>query len=648
MSESKVDFFNNNNLYASGLFIVFFFLFDILVTAVFVLAGVSLYYPVFISLAVSIGVLAWCRYGFLHLPVSFPAVLFLALAAIVLSFLLSGLFYDYSWDGRVHFQEAVIQLAQGWNSFTTGFKYGDYWWGYRWVEAYPLGMQFYGASIYKVFGMLYAKSYNFLMLLAALFVILPCLRAVFRGLPALGITLVVIFYPCVISQLWTMYIDGLIYLLFITGAACLYFLKTTENRSFKYASAVIISGIIIYYPVFKISCVMFSGFLFLAYVWFCRKQWRYLIPFTVILPLFLIVGFQPYFNHNIFDTVNTVLFVADHSLFSYLSEVPGPVAYFKNMFYIVTDMEGVRPSGFLLKSLYYDYSWGLYGCWWVIMFFITLVYALVYIRKYKGFIVLILVMIILPMAMTSLINQRYYPLPYLFPFLVFITLYKGKALPKFMLYVLAVLMLGHFVFLLSGLIFTINTNIRVANSINDRVGQLKDDPRDLLYVDFPTLGHPLLLEKAFSDRLWLKDTGKKIYIPGHIENYRSVGERFNAGKALELVEGIKAFKLDLVLKNNDQKPFAIKVDFDLSNLRGEDTRDIFIFLNLSQSYENGTAYFTKDFTSRFIRVVENKKQNYVYFEIPPYATKVELSSNFEGLIFTGFEIREVEIKLPEY
>lgn len=648
MNVSKMEFFNNNNFYTAGLFIVFFFLLDILVTSVFVLAGISLYYPLFIALAVSIGVLGWCRYAFLRLPVSFPVVLIISLVAIVLSFMLSGIFYDFSWDGRIHFQESVIQLAQGWNSFTTGFKYGDYWWGYRWIEAYPLGIQFYCASVCEVFGMLYAKSYNFLMLGAGFLTIFPCLRRFFPSLAALCVTVSLLLYPCVLSQLWTMYIDGFIYLMFIIGMACLYHFAVLENKSLKYASVVIISAIIIFYPAFKISCVLFSGFLFLAYIWLCRKQWRFLIPFVAILPLILLIGWQPYFNHNIFDTIDTVLFVADGSLGASLKDVPGPVVYFKNMFYTHTNLGGNQVvSGLLLKRLLYDYSWGLYGYWWILMFFIALAYALVYIRKYRGFIILILAVIILPMAVKSLVNQRYYPLTYLFPFLVFMPLYKDRVLPKLLPYLLLILVLGNIAYQLSGMHFVLNTNIMATRFINSRVALLKNDPRDFVYVNFTSTGHPILLELAYSDRLWLENTGKTFYVPLHVENLRSIEERFNAGKVLDSVEGIVASKLNITLKNEDKKPLAIKIDFEAMRALEENASNIYLYLDDGHKIDYKQEY-SSTFTSTFLQRINTGSGYYVYFELPFYAEKIELSSNNEAVVFTGFEIREVEIELPKY
>lgn len=640
--------FNDNNLYCTGLFLVFYFLLDVLVTAIFVLCGLSLNYPVFLALIIAIGVLATCRFSALRLPVSFSMVLTLSLVVIVCSMLLTGLFFDYSFDGRIHFQEPVIQLAQGWNSFTTDFKYGDYWWGYQWVQAYPLGIQFYSASIYKVFGMLYANSYTFLLLSASFLTVFPCLRRVFPFWGALCVTLVLILFPCTVAQLWSFYIDGFIYSLFVTGMACLSFFTFAETKSLKYTGMVVVSGIIIFYPAFKISCIMFSGLLFLGYVWLCRKQWRYLIPFVVVLPTLLIVDYKPYLDHNIFDLMEVVLFSSNQSLATFFDSTWGPEAYFKNMFYNITGLTYGDSlfSGFFVSKIYYDYSLGLYSSWWVIVFFITLGYSLVFLRKHKSFIIWILLLIILPMAVPSLINQRYYPLPYLFPFIIFITLYKDKVFPKFLIFICAVLMLGHLIYLLSGLSFTFASNQAATKFISSRLEMVKSTPGDFLYVEFTNVGKPALLQEAFSDRLWLKDIDKTIYIPNHMVNQRSIEERFAAGKTLDSVNGIETNKIMINLKNPGEKPLALKAKFNVPYMNEE---RIIIYLYLNDDIE---SYMQKgyniSFTTLFSRDVKSAEEDHVIFELPPYAQQIELSQEREGLFFTGFEIREVEIELPEY
>lgn len=644
---TAVRIFSDNNLYCAGLFVVFNFMLNILIVAIFVLCGLSLNYPFILALFLSVLVLAFCRYGSLHLPIDFVVVLAYAFIIIAFSLLLSGVFYDSSFDGRIHLQEPIIQLAEGWNSFNTNFKYGDYWWGYRWVNAYPLGIPFYEASVCKVFGMQYAKNHIFLMTGAAFLTLWPCLRRIFPAKTAALVIFTLIFNPCVISQMWTFYIDGFIYLLLLVGIAGLNFFHITTIKSMKYASVAIVSAIIIFYPAFKLSCLMYSGVLFLAYLWLSRRQRQFLIPFVITLPAIVIVCYQPYFNQNIYKALEVGRHVSATALATYLSDMPTAFAFIKNIFYPFPDPRDTHTiwQGFYFKRLYCDYSWGLYSYWWAGIFLLSLGYAVAKIKKYKRFILYIALSIIAPMFVASFINQRYFFFTYLFPFIIFAVLCKDKVLPKSIFIVFNVLLIGHLIFLASGFAFVIRYSIQNTSFIESRLEKLRSNPNDLLYVEFSSSGTPALLREAFSDRLWTAGLDKIVYIPNHAVNSITVEARFEHGESMQKFDDlmVKGFHLDF--DGEAGKHMALKVHYKST---AETWTVIYLYINSTPGDFSGNVWLSAYFDKIFIRGARANTDGYALFELPPYTKSIELASDSDKVFFTGVEIREVEINLPEY
>jgi hypothetical protein len=142
-------------------------------------------------------------------PVLVLSVLALALATVLLSLDIAAACYDLSADGQFYHQEAIIQLAQGWNPLHGSPMREDE--GAKlWVEHYPRGAWICAASVYQAFGRIEAaKCFNVTMVVAAFCLALHALLSYgVGGLSAVLLALLAALNPVSTCQLLGFYIDG--------------------------------------------------------------------------------------------------------------------------------------------------------------------------------------------------------------------------------------------------------------------------------------------------------------------------------------------------------------------------------------------------------------------------------------------------------
>ena len=139
------------------------------------------------------------------------SVIFLASAWIC------GQVYDTSFDGQTYHQEAVAQLAQGWNPFYQdptpigGSKLGDYVCDLS-IKHYPRGAEIASATLYRLTGRIEtAKVFGLQLMAASFFISLACLLLCFRKFSlrfAIILALLIAFNPVSTCQALSFYIDG--------------------------------------------------------------------------------------------------------------------------------------------------------------------------------------------------------------------------------------------------------------------------------------------------------------------------------------------------------------------------------------------------------------------------------------------------------
>ena len=242
-------------------------------------------------------------------PKEFIRIVIGLLLTIFISVLLAGLLHDFSWDGQTYHQDAVIQLANGWNPV-----YDD---GLnqqvvheiaheKWIISYSKGLWEFAAAVYKLTGYIETgKAYQWLLVMSALFLVFYAARHNFNSNKyRLATCILFVANPVTIVQVATYYNDGAIYLLFVTLISAAYIRLFCENGllDFRMLDSSILFSLIV------VSNVKFTGLIYAivfcaGLVFFARygKSERRMLKISVaalILSVF-VVGFNPYITNFI-------------------------------------------------------------------------------------------------------------------------------------------------------------------------------------------------------------------------------------------------------------------------------------------------------------------------------------------------------------
>jgi hypothetical protein len=191
-------------------FLIVFFIFSVLITqCIFLALGGRIFsFPVIFSFVVS--VVSAINFLAKNNASSLRIIVYISTFLIFLatSFTISGKFYDISWDGQAYHQEAIIQLAGGWNPFYDASPASN-----RYLELtfYSKGSWIIAASIFKLTGVVeYGKALNWLLFFSAFLI---CLSALLRikevsTFGALSGATVLALNPVILYQLLGFYLDG--------------------------------------------------------------------------------------------------------------------------------------------------------------------------------------------------------------------------------------------------------------------------------------------------------------------------------------------------------------------------------------------------------------------------------------------------------
>lgn len=157
----------------------------------------------------------------------FGTLAFLA-AVFLLGIYVCGKYYDLSWDGQAYHQEAIIQLANGWNPLrdaplTTANS--------LWINHYTKGPWIASASLYAVTGHIeQGKVFNILLIAASFFLCLSALTSYWKSLAGpLLCSLLAAANPISVVQSLSFYIDGQVASILVITAALLYMSAVTKS-----------------------------------------------------------------------------------------------------------------------------------------------------------------------------------------------------------------------------------------------------------------------------------------------------------------------------------------------------------------------------------------------------------------------------------
>ncbi len=225
------------------------------------------------------------------------------LALVLLSILVSAYFYDVSYDGQAYHQEAVIQLANGWN---------PYWDDPLpesvnqaiWVNHYAKGMETIQASIYAAFGNIEAgKATNMMLWMGSFFLVVSCIG--YMGWLPLkkGVLLGALFAsnPVVMNQLITHYVDGVLAsLLLCLLAVGICMVRRPERRHLLVFTFIIVLIVNVKFTAIVYVVLIAGGFL----LWLVfQKKWPvfkvFLLVSLVAGVISVAVGYNPYVTNTV-------------------------------------------------------------------------------------------------------------------------------------------------------------------------------------------------------------------------------------------------------------------------------------------------------------------------------------------------------------
>ena len=224
-----------------------------------------------------------------------------------LSFEVSKSFFDISYDGQAYHQEALIQLARGWNPVYHPLTSPEANNMHRWLNHYSKGVWFYQAVIFKATQNIEAAKLFHVWLMIAAFSIAFSFLLLLKCFPlwiAFLISLLVAFNPVSIYQSLSFYLDGqlmsLIVILVVTLG--LIYNGRGSNR-FHYFLLFMTLSILVNV---KLTAGIYASILIFGYLtilWFTKKIRFLREVFTVstgaFLLGFIIFGFSPYVTNTL-------------------------------------------------------------------------------------------------------------------------------------------------------------------------------------------------------------------------------------------------------------------------------------------------------------------------------------------------------------
>jgi|SRR5579883_296840 len=287
--------------------IIFTFAFAILFLSAtsFLLKGSITFLPFILSLPISLFYCFWNAKSSLTLLskklLAWGCILFLL--SLVISIIISSLFYDMSWDGQAYHQEAILKLQGGWNPFWEKLPETEA--SAIWLNYYAKASWIIAAASYQVTHQIEtAKLFNILFIAASFLmsfsVLLLSLKL--RKKEAVFISLLFALNPVAVCQVLSFYVDGQLASILLSFACVSYLLATKPNYT-KTLLPLLAFNICILVNI-KFTAVIYTViFIFGLIVWLFIKssRWRYqslgISLVSLSIGLFFI-GYNPYVRNT--------------------------------------------------------------------------------------------------------------------------------------------------------------------------------------------------------------------------------------------------------------------------------------------------------------------------------------------------------------
>jgi len=227
------------------------------------------------------GLALWARRQSGRRIVKWVVIVGLAMAIILPNLFATGRVLEDTWDGQWIHQEAVIQLAEGWNPFKndlTDREVPDEGGRIR-INGYPKASWIWSASLYRLTGRIErSKAFSLPLMFASCLVVLTCLLLMTQLPAALAVLIagVVAANPVVLTQVLNTYQDGPLASLFTIVVASLALWVGFGSRiglGLATGAAVGVASIKLTGPVY-VAIVVAAAVLWSVFRGRRRRQWR--------------------------------------------------------------------------------------------------------------------------------------------------------------------------------------------------------------------------------------------------------------------------------------------------------------------------------------------------------------------------------------
>jgi hypothetical protein len=231
----------NRNIFSDLLFIygtsivAFLFFIDLVSAVSFLFHGTISAGAFYISLFMTVLYLLKCCRHFLNRhTLQFTIIIAqLIIITFLSAFIISGKFYDLSYDGQAYHQEAIIRMKEGWNPVYKQYTSEEVPKVNVWINDYPKAAWVYESVFYKMTDHIeYAKAGNFVLIAAAFAVLFSLLLWLRYNIFLAGlVSFFVACNPVSIYQTLTFYIDGQLASLFniVLALMVLCFFRKNNN-----------------------------------------------------------------------------------------------------------------------------------------------------------------------------------------------------------------------------------------------------------------------------------------------------------------------------------------------------------------------------------------------------------------------------------
>ncbi|HYC80040.1 MAG TPA: hypothetical protein VEC17_03360 [Candidatus Binatia bacterium] len=221
------------------------------------------------------------------------------------SFYISSSVYDLSYDGQTYHQEAIIQLANGWNPIYERLEGEEFGVLSRWINHYPKASWVYSAVLYQLTGNIETgKGFALLFMLSSLLLLYSLLFLKSRmnvGL-ALIFGLIAAASPVVIYQSLSYYIDGQLYSLLLSLLVLL-IMVYFEHEGPVFISLLAAITILVNLKFTALVYTVIILFALFVFIWVSEKittAFKYLqLSLISLVVAIVLVGFNPYITNLI-------------------------------------------------------------------------------------------------------------------------------------------------------------------------------------------------------------------------------------------------------------------------------------------------------------------------------------------------------------